>query len=169
MGVLGVERRDLGSPPVEITRLVHLVPHGSDPFGVTHRLAVWGGVSFAVEIAPTQLFRCQSQQRRAAAEDVLDHDHPLRTAEAAERGVGGLVGFGDPTVDPDVRNPVRIVDMAQCPGQHRLGQVETPAAIGGQGGLESHESAVVVEADPPLGVEAVPLARHREVLGAAEA
>ena len=118
--VLGVERRDLGSPPVEVTRLVHLVPHGSDPFGVTHRLTVRGGLSFAVEIAPPQLIRCQSQQRRTAAEDVLDHDHSLRTAEPTEGGVGGLVGLRDPPVDPDVGNPVGVVDVTQGPGEHRL-------------------------------------------------
>ncbi len=74
----------------------------------------------------------------------------------------------DPAVHPDVGDPVRVVDVAQRAGQHRLGQVEAPAAVGGQGRVERLQPAVVVEAHPPLRVEAVPLAGHREVLGAVE-
>ena len=58
--------------------------------------------------------------------------------------------------------------MADRPGQHRLGQVEAPAAVGGERGVEREQVAVVVEADPPGGVEAVALAGHRDVLGAVE-
>ena len=58
--------------------------------------------------------------------------------------------------------------MAQGPGEHRLGEVEAPAAVRGEGRVEGVEPAVGVEADPPLGVEAVALAGHRHVLGAAE-
>ena len=80
------------------------------------------------------------EQRRAAAEDVLDDEHPLRAAEPAERGLRGLVGLRDPAVDPHVRDPVGVVDVAQRPGQHRLGQVEAPAAVGGQGGVAAPSS-----------------------------
>ena len=58
--------------------------------------------------------------------------------------------------------------MAQGPGQHRLGQVEAPAAVGGEGRVEGLQQAVLVEGRPPLGVEPVPLAGHGEVLGAGE-
>ena len=40
--------------------------------------------------------------------------------------------------------------MAQRPRQHRLGQVEAPAAVGGERRLEREQPAVVVEADLPL-------------------
>ena len=58
--------------------------------------------------------------------------------------------------------------MAERPGQHRLGEVEAPAAVRGQRRLESLDQSVVVEAHPPLGVEAVALAAHGEVLGAVQ-
>ena len=53
--------------------------------------------------------------------------------------------------------------------QHRLGEVEAPAAVRGERGDERPEPAVRVEPDLPHRVEAVPLARHRHVLGAGEA
>ena len=59
--------------------------------------------------------------------------------------------------------------MAQRPRQHRLAEVEAPAAVGGQRRLERGQPSVVVEADPPLRVEAVALAGHRHVVGAAQA
>ncbi len=65
--------------------------------------------------------------------------------------------------------PVGVVDVAQRPRQDGLAEVEAPAAVGGQRGLERLEVAVIVEADPPLGVEAVPLAGHRHVVLAGEA
>ena len=150
------------------TGLEHLVPRGGDPLGVPHRLAVRRGLAVDVEVAPAQVDRVDPEQRRAPAQDVLDHEHPLRSAEAAERGLRGLVGAGDAAVEPDVRDPVGVVDVAQRARQHRLAEVEAPAAVGGERGLERLQPAVVVEADPPLGVEAVPLAGHRHVVGAAE-
>ena len=170
--VLGVEpaissRRASSSPDP-----MHLVPDRGEPLGVADRLAVGGGLRRAarraVEVAPAQLDGVDPEQGRAPAEDVLDHDHALRPAEAAERGLRGLVGLRDPAVDPDVRHPVGVVDVAQGAGQHRLGQVQAPAAVGGQRRLERLDQAVVVEADPPLGVEAVALAAHGQVLGAVQ-
>ena len=165
----GVEALDLGPTTSDLTALEHLLPGRHDAFGVTHRLAVGRGVALGVEVAPPQVVRAEPEQRRAAAQDVLDHEHPLRAPEAAERRLRGLVGARDPAGDPDVGDPVGVVDVAQRPGEHRLGQVEAPAAVGGQRRLEGLDPAVVVEADAPLGVEAVPLAGHGEVLGAVEA
>lgn len=58
--------------------------------------------------------------------------------------------------------------MTERPRQDRLGEVEAPAAVGGQRRVEGLQPAVGVEAHPPLRVEAVPLARHRHVLVAGE-
>ena len=52
------------------------------PYGVA-----WPGL---VEVAAPQLFRLDPEQRCAAAEDVLDDDHALRAAEAAERRVASV-------------------------------------------------------------------------------
>ena len=167
--VRGVERRDLGEPRGDVGRWSSTWSQASaGALGVPHRLAVRRGLAVDVEVAAAQVDRVDPEQRRAAAEDVLDHEHPLRPAEPAERGLRGLVGLRDPAVHPDVRDPVGVVDVAQRPGQHRLGQVEAPAAVGGERGVERLQPAVVVEADPPLGVEAVPLAGHRHVLRAGQ-
>ena len=104
-----------------------------------------------------------AEQGRAAAEDVLDDDHALRAAEPAERRLGGLVGLGDPAVHPDVGDPVGIVDVAQGPGEHGFGEVEAPAAVGGQRGAQ-RRSGRRRRTRPPTGVERVPLAGHRHVL-----
>ena len=54
--------------------------------------------------------------------------------------------------------------MAEGPGQDGLRQVEAPPAVGGQGRVQRLQAAVAAQADAPLRVEAVPLARHRHVL-----
>ena len=164
----GVELRDLRGPPADVGAVDHLVPRDRRAVGVPHRLAVRRGLALDVEVAPAQVGGVDAEQRRAPAEDVLDHQHPLRSAEPAERGLRGLVGLRDPAVHPDVRDPVGVVDVAQRPGQHRLAQVEAPAAVGGERGVERLQPAVVVEPDPPLRMEAVPLAGHRHVLRAGQ-
>jgi hypothetical protein len=135
---------------------------------MAHRLPVGCGLPGDVEVAPAQGLRVEAEQWRTPPEDVLDHEHALWAAEAAEGGLRGLVRLRDPAVHPHVRDPVGVVDVAEGPGQHRLGQVEAPAAVRRQGCVEGLEPAVAVEADPPLRVEPVPLARHRHVLVAAE-
>src|SRR5690625_4855451 len=67
-----------------------------------------------------------------------------------------------------VRYPVRVVDVAQGAGQHRLGEIETPAAICGDGGLQRGESELVVEADLPRCMEPVSLPGHCHVVLAGE-
>ena len=163
-----VVRRHLGLPGGEVARLQHLLPRGHGPLGVAYGLAVRRGLSLDVEVAPPQVDGIESEQRRAAADDVLDDEHPLRPAEPAERRLRGLVGLRDPALHADVGDPVGVLDVAQRPRQHRLGQVEAPAAVGGQRRLETGEQPVVVEADPPRGVEAVPLAGHGDVLVAGQ-
>ena len=163
-----VERRDLRRTTGEVAGVEHLLPGPVEALGVPHRLAVRRGLAVGVEVAAAQLVGRDAEQRRAPAEDVLDHQHPLRAAEAAERGLRRLVGLRDPAVGAHVGDPVRVVDVAQRPGEHRLGQVEAPAAVRGQRRVEREQPAVGVEADPPGGVEAVPLAGHRDVLRAGQ-
>ena len=69
-----------------------------------------------VEVAAAQLAGVDPEQRRAAAEDVLDHEHPLRAAEAAERGLRGLVGLRDPAVHPRCRGSSRRCRRGTAPG-----------------------------------------------------
>ena len=74
------------------------------------------------------------------------------------------MGVGDAAMDPHVRDPVGVVDVAEGASQHRLREVEAPATVGGQGGVEGLEAPLRVEPHPPLRVEAMTLARHRHVL-----
>ena len=159
-----VESRYLRSPGVQIGGGGHLLPGRHQALGVPHRLAVRRGLPVDVEVAPPQLGRVDPERGCAAADDVLDHEHPLRTAEAAERGLRGLVALRDLAVHQHVGDPVGVVDVAQRAGEHRLGQVEAPAAVGSQRRLEPGEPPLVVETDLPGGVVAVPLAGHRHVL-----
>ena len=132
--------------------------------GVADQLAVRRGLALGVEVAVAHDVGLDPEQGRAAADDVLDDQHPLRAAEAAEGSLRGLVGPGDPAVHADVRDAVGVVDVEQRAREHGFGEVEAPAAVGGQRRLERREAAVVVEADAPGGVEPVPLAGHRHVL-----
>ena len=104
---------------------------------------------------------------RAAAEDVLDHEHALRAAEAAERGLRGLVGLRDPAVHRGCSGSSRRCRCGTAPGP-------APARTG-RGSSRRRRSASPSSAwsrpssSKPtchVGVEAVPLAGHRHVLGA---
>ena len=145
------------------------VPAPGGPLRVPHRLAVGGGLPLGVEVAPSQVGRVDPEKGGAPADDVLDDEHPLRAAEAPEGRLGGLVRPGDPAVHADVGDPVGVVDVAQGPGEDRLGEVEAPPAVGGERRVEGTEQPVGVEGGAPPGVEAVPLAGHRHVLRPAEA
>ena len=144
-----VERGHLG-PPARRTRSTRRTatrsPRAARRAGPAARTASPGR---EIEVPAPQLVRFDPERGRAAVEDVLDDDHALRAAEAAERGVRGPVGLGDAPVDLDVGNPVRVVDVAQRPGQHRLGQVQAPAAVGGQRGAQRAQPLIGVEAGPP--------------------
>ena len=164
----GVERLDLALAVGDVGAGDDLVPDRRDALGVADRLPVGRCLAGPVEVALAQVHRVQTEQRRAAAEDVLDHQHALGAAEAAEGGVRGLVCLGDAAVHPDVGDPVGVVDVAQRARQDRLREVEAPAAVSGQGGVQGEDASVLVEADPPVGVEPVPLARHGQVLRAVQ-
>ena len=87
--VRGVERGDLGpAAPAKSLRSISVAQIAASrsacrtgwPYGV--------GLAGRVEVpAPQLVRRRRPSSGRAAAEDVLDDDHALRPAEAAERGV----------------------------------------------------------------------------------
>ncbi|MDH6574184.1 hypothetical protein M2160_009291 [Streptomyces sp. SAI-117] len=121
-----------------------------------------------VEVALPQLHGIEAELRCRTAQDVLDDQHSLRATETAEGGVGDGVRFGDAAGHSGVGDPVGVVDVTQGAGKDRLGQIQAPAAVRGQGGVQSLDTAVRVEADLPRRVESVALAGHGEVLGPVE-
>ena len=151
-----------------VAGLDRLLPDGLQPLRMADGLSVRGALARAIEVTMAQFHRVDTEQRGAAAEDVLEDDHPLGAAEAAEGRIRRLVGLGDPPVDPGVGNPIGVVDVAQRPGQHRLGQVQAPPAVSGEGRLQREQVPVGGKADPPVSVKAVTLAGHRQILGAVE-
>ena len=130
------------------------------PYGV-----VWPG---CVEVALPQRRGVDAERGRDPAEHVLDHEHALRPAEPAERGLRRLVRLRDASLGDEVGDPVGVVDVAERAAHDRLREVEAPAAVGGERRREGDDAAVVVEPRLPHDVERMPLAGHREVLRAVE-
>jgi hypothetical protein len=99
---------------------------------------------------------------------VLDHEHALGPAEAAEGGVGRQVGAHRLAGDADVLDVVGVVGVEERTVHDRGGQVDGPPPVGEQVGGQRHQPAVVVEAGPVVGLERVTLAGDRHVVGAVE-
>ncbi len=169
MRVRGVERRDVHFPPSNVRTRGERIPDCMQPLSMPHRLPIRSALAGNIQITTAQLTRIEVKQRCAAAQQILYHQHALRSTEPPERRLRCLVGLGDPSVDFDVGNVVGVVYMAERPGQHRFGEIQAPAAVAGQGGGERLEAAVVVEPCLPARMERMPLAGHGDVLGAVEA
>ena len=75
------------------------------------------------------------------------------------------MGAADRSAHPDVRNEIGVLDVAQRAGQHGFGEVQAPAAVGVQLGLECQQLPCVIKAHRPAGQIRVPLAGHGQVLG----
>jgi hypothetical protein len=82
--------------------------------------------------------------------------------------VGHRVGPDDLAGDPQVGHVVAVVDVEHRPAGHRVGQVERPAAVADETGVQGEQPAVVVDTDPVGAEERVPLAGHRHVLAPVE-
>jgi hypothetical protein len=100
--VRGVPALDLLRARRDVARAEHPVPGPGQPLGVPHHLAVRRRLPCGVEVPASQLRRRDPEQGRAPAQDVLDHQHPLRTTEAAEGGLRRLVRARDAAVHPHV-------------------------------------------------------------------
>ena len=122
-----------------------------------------------VEVALADDLRRQAEGAGDAVHDVLDDQHPLRTAETAESGVGDHVSLHRAAGKMDVRQVVGVIQMEQRAVGDGRGEVQGPAAVGEQLDPERVESAVVVETHPPTGLERVALAGERHVLVAVQA
>ena len=133
-----------------------------------HRLPVRRGLPGLVEVALAQRRRVDAERGRDPAEDVLDDEHALRPAEAAERGLRRLVRLRDPPVRRAVRDPVGVVDVAERAAEtgSERSRLQPPSET--SVASQREDAAVVVEPRLPRDVERMPLAGHRDVLRAVE-
>ena len=90
------------------------------PYGVTLR------VGRAVEVRDAHVERIAAERERDLVDHVLDREHALRPAEAAERGVGHRVRLAAEAVQRDVGQPVGVVGV-----EHRA-VVDRSRQVGGE-------------------------------------
>ncbi len=158
-----VEGIDLGPPSLEVAFLLHLGPAARQMVFVD-LLAVGRLVpSLGIEIERPHRVGVAAEMKGDAIDRVLHDDHALRSAEAAERGVGLPVGAAGIARGADMRQPVGIVDMGERAGDHARRHVEAPAGIGRQHRVERQHAALAVEAHRVAVVEAVALAGRDHV------
>ena len=162
-GCAALNAIDLLAPRREIAGFLQLSPDPRDALGVFHRLSVVRGLAFAIEIALADHIGRQSESARDPVQNVFDHQHALRPAEAAERGLRSLVRLADLPRDLDSRQVVGVVHMKHGAPQDGLGEVEAPAAVGEQVDARGLQPAVAVEARREARQERVPLAGERHV------
>ena len=86
---------DLVAPPRESARFLQPPPDDLDAAGILHRLAVVRGVAFAIEIAFADHLRRQAKPARRLIQNLFDHQHALRSAEAAKSGLRSFVRAAD--------------------------------------------------------------------------
>jgi hypothetical protein len=132
-------------------------------------LAVVRGVAGAVEVAGADDVRRQIECPRHAIDDLLDHQHALRAAEAAERGVRHVMRAADAADHFEIGHVIAVVGVEHGPAEHREAEVERPAAIAEQLHGERPQPAGPVEAGLEAGQERVALAGQHHVLAPRQA
>ena len=122
-----------------------------------------------VEIALAHEQRVETQGDRDRVHHPLGEEHPLRSAESAERGIRHRVGAHPPGVDPRRRIVVGVVGVehgAVVHAEREIGRIPaTPAELH----IDPREHAFAVEAAAPVQAKIVTLAGHRHVVVAVEA
>ena len=111
----GVPVRDRG-PPFAVARALGQPVDQRRQDVVLQRHAVVRDVALlgAVEVEPPHLERVLPEPARDLAHDRLDHEHALRSAEAAKGGAALLVGAAAPAVDRDMLEEIGVVAVKDC-------------------------------------------------------
>jgi hypothetical protein len=158
-GAFFIERHNVLAPCGEIDIAIELIEHALDDV-VFDLHAVGRDVVSAdtVEIALPDLFRGLADMTRDNLDDRLNGEYALRSAIAAESGVGGDVGLAGIAGEPQIRQPVAIVHMAQRACQHRWRMIGDIAPVGRHYQIEPFDCTAVVEADVIPEIEWMPLA-----------
>ena len=123
-----VERVSRGAPRVDVSLGDSLVPARAKLRGF-HLLAEVARLALLVEVDVSNLLRGLAQFSRHPVHPHLGEDHALRTAEAAERGVGRQVRLAAPAVDPHVGDLVRAVAVKNRSVHDGRGQVQGVARV----------------------------------------
>ena len=133
---------------------------------VLDRLVVGGHIAVccAIEIALADIERILAERERHLVDHPLRADHALRSAEAAERGVGHGVGVERRRLCQHRRIEIGVVAMEQCAIGDRPRQVGREAAARRVDIVDAKDGAVVVEADFIVDQEVVALAGRRHVV-----
>ena len=102
-------------------------------------------VAFAIEVALAHGLRRKAEGSGDAVQNILDHQHALRPAEAAERRLRSLMRLADEARDLERRDVVRVIDVKHGASEHGFGEVKAPAAIGVEADTGALQAALVVE------------------------
>ena len=102
-------------------------------------------VGGAVQVAPAHVERVQPERAGNVAQDGFRHDHALRPAKAAKRGVALGMGFQAQRCDVNVLQKISVVHVKDGPVRHRARQVGAEAAV--------HRHLQLQTGDAPGGVK----------------
>src|SRR6185436_4704261 len=134
MGMLSIPRRDFGTATNQVAGLFQISPDSLDAV-ISYFLPVMGRVGLAlatIKISFPDSFWRQSEAARHPSDYILDNHHALRSAEAAESGVGGDIGPGHLTTKLNRRNVIGVIKMKEGAVGDSLRQVHRPTAVGSQ-------------------------------------
>ena len=120
---------DLGAPLSEAARLFERLPDDFHAACVLHRLSIMRGVALAIEVAFADHLRRQAKPPRGLIQNFFDHQHALRSAEAAKGGLRSLMREADQAGHFHCGQQIGVVAMKHRTGQHWLREVQAPAAI----------------------------------------
>ena len=138
---------------------------GAAPF---RALAVRERIALLQQILALNLFPRQVQRLGHSGDGAFDHEHGLRTAEAAKCGERRQIGAARHTEGAHVGDKIGVGAVEQRPLENRRGQIRRGAGVLKMPHLISKNGAVAFDADFEFRHIGMALAGHAHVLGSAE-
>src|SRR5580658_8385461 len=111
---------DLGAPLSEAARLFERLPDDFDAACVLYCLSVMRGVALAIEVAFADDLRRQAKPPRGLIQNFFDHQHALRSAEAAKGSLRSLMREADQAGHFHRGQQIGVVAMKHRTGEHWL-------------------------------------------------
>src|SRR6188768_1616588 len=118
-----------------------LKPVVADELAVVCRVSLAAAV---VEVLSPHFFRRQTTATRYSIDDLLHHEHPLRSTKTAECGIRAKVRLSHATGHFHRRDVVSIVVVEHRAIADRLREIEGPSAIREQLGADGQQMAAGV-------------------------